>query len=233
MSYRVLVVEDDEATRTGLQALLSDAGYDAVSAATVPAGMQVIRSEVVDLLVSDVRVDGYNGLQLIVATTPPIPAIFITGFPDTVLEADARRVGAEFLVKPVSPSALLVLIERKLADVPIRRGPRPVRRWPRTSVPHPMAADIAASPGRIVDVSYQGLQVELPASSGRAFLLPPTFSVAVAELGMSVDVDLVWKHRGADASWHCGLAVAHQHEAEWRHFVDEITSQSAVEGRGR
>ena len=49
-----------------------------------------------------------------------IPTIVVSGFDDPVLHADARAFGADYLVKPVQASALLALIDQKLAprDVP-------------------------------------------------------------------------------------------------------------------
>jgi DNA-binding response OmpR family regulator len=38
----------------------------------------------------------------------------VTGFPDQVLEAEARRAGADYVVKPISPSALVALVNEKL-----------------------------------------------------------------------------------------------------------------------
>jgi FixJ family two-component response regulator len=49
-----------------------------------------------DLLIADVRLGEYNGLQLLASTTQPTAAIIITGHPDPVIEADAHRMGADF-----------------------------------------------------------------------------------------------------------------------------------------
>jgi DNA-binding response OmpR family regulator len=44
----------------------------------------------------------------------PIPTIIVTGFHDQVLEAEARRAGADYVVKPVSPSNLMTLVRERL-----------------------------------------------------------------------------------------------------------------------
>ena len=54
------------------------------------------------------------GLQLILNSPHAIPTIVITGFADPVLEAEARRGGAAYLVKPVQPRHLLELVAEKL-----------------------------------------------------------------------------------------------------------------------
>jgi DNA-binding response OmpR family regulator len=51
---------------------------------------------------------------LLLLSPRPIPTIIITGFPDQVLEAEARRAGADYVVKPISPAALVALVNDKL-----------------------------------------------------------------------------------------------------------------------
>ena len=112
--HSILVVEDNDATREGLHELLSGAGYAVTVAATVPEAQRALAKHRFDLVVSDVRVAGHNGLQIAVAAARPVRAIFVTAFPDPTLEAEARRVGADFLLKPVAPSTLCAVIEEKL-----------------------------------------------------------------------------------------------------------------------
>ena len=111
---RILVVEDDPATRQGLDALLCEAGYQVTAVGSVPAAMRMLGRGDFNLMIADVRVDGYNGLQLVVGGTRRIPAIFVTAFADSTLEAEARRAGAEFVLKPVEPRALLAIVAHKL-----------------------------------------------------------------------------------------------------------------------
>ena len=115
MAPKVLIVEDDDATRNALKAVLAHAGYDTTAAGTFEAGMQALISDVPDLLITDVRLGEYNGLQLVATAREPISAIVLTGFPDPVLQREARLLGADYLMKPVSPPALLELVEKKLA----------------------------------------------------------------------------------------------------------------------
>jgi DNA-binding NtrC family response regulator len=73
-----------------------------------------LRTSPPDLLITDVRLDGYNGLQLVIKRPADIPAIVITGFPDAVLESEAVRTGATYMEKPINPRDLLQLISRVL-----------------------------------------------------------------------------------------------------------------------
>src|SRR5215510_8735586 len=129
MTRTILVVEDDEATRVGLLVLLAEAGYRTIGAGTLKQATELVAQQNPDLMIADVRLGGDNGLQLIAMATKPIPAIVTTAFADPILEAEARQLGAEFMVKPLSPKALLELIESKLsAAAPAPSGT--ARRWP-------------------------------------------------------------------------------------------------------
>lgn len=115
MRARILIVDDDQAYLAGMKELLEEAGYEVFLAGNFEDGKHVLRDRTPDLLIVDVRLGAFNGLQLISTGQVQIPAIVVTGFDDTVLRADASVFGASYLVKPISPSALLALIDQKLA----------------------------------------------------------------------------------------------------------------------
>jgi DNA-binding response OmpR family regulator len=125
MHGRVLIVDDDEACLSGMKQLVEMAGHEAVAVSTFEEGKRVLRHGAPDMLIADVRLGSFNGLQLIATNALNIPVIVISGFDDVVLQAEARAMGADYLVKPVSPSALLERIEQKLAAP---RSPAPPER---------------------------------------------------------------------------------------------------------
>ena len=94
LGYRRLVT----ATRAELVKLLADAGFETLTAGTVPDAMRFLSTAQPHLLITEIRLDTYNGLHLIAMAPKPIPAIVITGYPDRAVEADARRLGAELAV---------------------------------------------------------------------------------------------------------------------------------------
>src|SRR5260221_2261976 len=106
----VLVVDDDQAVREGLAAILEGADYAVLVADTFERGRDVLRTADPDLLIVDVRLGDFNGLQLLATSMSPIRAIVLTGFADSALERDARQMGAEYLVKPVTRAQLLELV---------------------------------------------------------------------------------------------------------------------------
>ena len=115
MSERILVVEDDYVARSGVVELLSHAGYDVSGVASVPSAITQLKAAQPDLLITDIRVQGENGLQIVALYRRELPAIVVTGFDDAGLEAEAREMGAEFLLKPVLPSTLMEAVTRALA----------------------------------------------------------------------------------------------------------------------
>ena len=106
----VLVVQHDSPSQRLVASCLEDAGYQVVEARTFVEARSIIERHPPDLLITDVRLDGYNGLQLLATRDEPIPSIVFTNLPDPVLEADAVTLGAEYLLKPVSRSTLLARV---------------------------------------------------------------------------------------------------------------------------
>src|SRR5689334_20905714 len=90
---KILIVDDDEATRRGLAALLERAGYRVAVAGSLQDGRFALSTEQPDLLISDVRLGAFNGLQLVATAPRSIPTIMITGYPDPVLVTEAHRLG--------------------------------------------------------------------------------------------------------------------------------------------
>lgn len=215
----ILVVEDDAAARVGLLLLLANAGYRTIGAGTLREGRELLAQHNPDLVIVDVRLGGDNGLQLIAMAPHPVPAIVTTGFPDASLEADARHFGAEFLLKPLSPPALLALIERKLAPASQATGPASSRRWPRKHVGGEIDARVDDAPARIIDVGYGGVRLEVRAA--REEPLPASVRLTLAG-NVSVDLNVVWNRRDGE-TWQYGASVNEEHEPAWRELVDTLS----------
>ena len=218
MPHKILIVDDDEPTRAGLAMLLAEAGYETVTAATVPVASKLLSDERPDLLLVDIRLDAYNGLHLVAIRPEPIPAIVLTGFADPAIEADARRLGAEFLLKPIAPSVLITLIQRLLFSG--RMGPPAVRRWPRKSVTKDVRVDIDDAAARVLDVSYGGVCVEMRRSAGAA--PPGSFRMIIPPTDMAVPIEVVWSRRRDAITWMCGGTVGEGVSDLWRAVVDAI-----------
>jgi DNA-binding NtrC family response regulator len=113
----ILIVDDDRATLEGMVELLNRSGYRAQGAESFAQGRQALDQSTIGLLITDVRLGPANGLQLVLRaqmSDPPTPVIVMTGFADAVLEDEARRMGAIFLLKPIAPEELLAMIRKQL-----------------------------------------------------------------------------------------------------------------------
>src|SRR5919106_2738347 len=115
MKPKILVVDDDPSVRRMLTELIAGVGYEVLSAGTFEEGKHLADEGNPDLMLIDIRLGDYNGLQLAVrerVNHPGRPVIVMTGHSDPVLEAEARRHGAEFVEKPLHPSRLIDMIRR-------------------------------------------------------------------------------------------------------------------------
>jgi DNA-binding response OmpR family regulator len=217
MPSKVLIVDDDKTTREGLAELLEESGYEASAVGTFEEATRFLRATPPDLLIADVRLGPFNGLQLVISSPKPIPAIIITGFADPVLEADARRRGADYVLKPVSPARLLDLVAQKLSAATPGFGIP--RRWERKQVLGGLNASVEDEPARIVEISYGGLRFEINRKTEGT--LPAAFSIKLPSAQLSVQARLVWKNLIGDQTWLCGAMLAHD-TPEWHGLVDAI-----------
>src|SRR5215472_3365836 len=114
MSQTVLVVDDDPALRSVIAQILAHSGYGVLTADTFEAGQTALNERLPDLLIVDVRLGAFNGLQLLATATRPIPALVLTGYDDVTLKRAAHQFGAEYLVKPIAWDLLLAAVRRQL-----------------------------------------------------------------------------------------------------------------------
>jgi two-component system response regulator YesN len=120
----VLIVEDDRTTLSGWVELLGDAGYQVTGVSSYEEALDEL-GQLPDLLITDVRLGVYNGLQLIVRgrmMNHDLHAIVVTGYADQVVLREALHLHAEHLEKPVDIDRLVLLVEKALASPAKRRA---------------------------------------------------------------------------------------------------------------
>jgi two-component system nitrogen regulation response regulator GlnG len=107
---RVLIVDDEEASLESLAMLVADAGFTVETRSRFEEAKQALREAPPDVLITDVRLGAYNGLQLAIQMRdlrPESPIVVLSAFDDTMLREQAARCSARYLIKPVSGSELL------------------------------------------------------------------------------------------------------------------------------
>jgi PAS domain S-box-containing protein len=111
-SGTILLVEDEAQILQLAARILSQHGYQVLSAPSPEAALRIAREypETIDLLITDVMMPGMNGKELsagISAIRPKIRCLFISGFnSDVIVEDGVLEQGIEFLQKPFSASSL-------------------------------------------------------------------------------------------------------------------------------
>lgn len=113
----VLVVDGNPSDRLNTVLLLEGAGYRVKSARDFEEAKQAMAEETPDVLVTDIRLGPYNGLHLVLRSRlqhPHMAALVTSREPDPVLEEEARRQQAQFLLRPVSGRQLLEAITTSL-----------------------------------------------------------------------------------------------------------------------
>ena len=111
---KTLLVDDDELIRDSLKIAFANKGCSMRVAETAEEGLQAIKEEQFDIISSDFRLPGMNGLdflKLATRTHPQAVNILITAYRDEYLFTEAIRMGVtEFIDKPFSVKALAELL---------------------------------------------------------------------------------------------------------------------------
>jgi DNA-binding NtrC family response regulator len=120
MKFRLLIVDDEKNIREGLAVSLEMDGYEVVCAADGEEGWNRFGKGDVDLVITDLRMPAMGGEELlrrILAETPGLPVIILTGHGTVENAVTAMREGAyDFLTKPVNLDRLSLLVKRALAN---------------------------------------------------------------------------------------------------------------------
>ena len=111
----VYVIDDDEAMRASLLFLLDSSGFGVTVFDDAQAFLVVVPGLVFGCVVSDVRMPGIDGIELLKrmkAQQSPFPILIMTGHGDVPLAVEAMKLGAvDFLEKPFEDDRLTTMIE--------------------------------------------------------------------------------------------------------------------------
>ncbi|MFN8176810.1 MAG: response regulator [bacterium] len=125
---RVLVVDDAPDTLELLQRNLASQGYRVFTASSAPDALAILASMRLDLLVTDIRMPGMSGIELIRevrAQRPEVEIIVITGYATIGGAVEALQVGAwDYLAKPFTDEELFQAVRRVVARRPATESAR-------------------------------------------------------------------------------------------------------------
>jgi DNA-binding NtrC family response regulator len=113
----LLIVDDEKSTRDGLRGALEEE-FDVYTAASPAEAMTILKSEPVQLLLTDLRMGGESGMDLLDAALalpePPV-AIMMTAYGSVDTAVEAMRRGAwHFVTKPLNLDEVEMLLKRAL-----------------------------------------------------------------------------------------------------------------------
>jgi CheY-like chemotaxis protein len=228
LAHTVLVVDVDLKALTATSAVLGEAGYLVTQASTFNDARQRLVLTRPDVLITAVRLGGFNGLHLVIsgrARFPEMTAIVTHTVSDPVLQADAAEQKAEWLVMPFDAQTLIDVLSRVAGPRPPRPQGTMPRRWTRKPVERPVDATLGVVHGTLVNVSYGGLCLLLsePISETSRLML----RVRLPLLGLAVRARAVWSRVAGPAGlWWCGVEIEEtdsESNRTWRAFVDAAT----------
>jgi len=114
IARRAMIVDDDQGLLRLVKSWLVGAGFEVDAYDQFEPAKRALMSSVPTVLVTDVRLGAFNGLQLVVLAKlahPEVVAIVLTGFDDPVLRKEATDAGAIFLPKPIRAEQLIDVVQ--------------------------------------------------------------------------------------------------------------------------
>jgi DNA-binding NtrC family response regulator len=127
----ILLVEDDKAQRLTLSGFLKKKGYDVLEADSEASARGMAQTHAIDLLLTDLRLGGPDGIDLLNALRkglPDLQAIVLTAYGTVQDAVRAMRAGAyDFVSKPVDLDRLEALIEKSLERADLSRENRDLK----------------------------------------------------------------------------------------------------------
>src|SRR5262249_47792474 len=183
-----IVVDADLAELRKTERALEHVGFVVMGAGSFAQAKALLVSITPEIVIADIKLEAFNGLHLAALCAvwrPATPFIATHSVLDTVLEADARRLSASYVVKTTSREELtrtaLDLLNSNRHDHEV------VRRSHRKQTSTPTVVQVAASSAEVVDLSYGGMRLKLQSNPGRPpdDKLPDSFDIVFPEQDFS------------------------------------------------
>jgi hypothetical protein len=190
---------------------LTLAGYDPMPMLGIDTVGRDLTTKPIEALIADVSLVSAGDLPRIVKTLGQNRPLVLVGDPAEAIEE--VPCWATWIDRPVTRDTFLLSIALALAEG------RPARRSPRKMVPR-LNSLIDGVSSRIVDLSLEGVRLEIPGESPAA--LPPYFTLRVPSFGVAAKIKRVWVATPAQGSMWCGGIVERQapkNTAAWNKFV--------------
>src|SRR6201988_3065303 len=127
----ILIVEDEAKMRRLLELNLGEDGFSTFSAGDAEAGLKLVREHAIDLVLTDLKLPGTNGLEFLQAVkrqNAALPVVVMTAFGSVETAVEAMKGGAsDYVLKPFSLSEMRMVIRKELDVHNLREENRSLR----------------------------------------------------------------------------------------------------------
>jgi len=116
MSFRILIADDEKAIRESIKTVLEEEGYSTVVAADGKEALEMLKSQNIDIVITDIKMPVIDGIELLdkgSKISPDTFFIIMTAYASVHTAIEALRNGAfDYLIKPVEFDDILIRLKR-------------------------------------------------------------------------------------------------------------------------
>lgn len=127
----ILIVEDEPKMRRLLEMNLADQGFTTHAAGDAEAGLKLLNTEKIDLVVTDFKLPGMNGLEFLQAVkraNAALPVVIMTAYGSVESAVEAMKFGAsDYVLKPFSLAEMVMVVRKELDARNLREENRTLR----------------------------------------------------------------------------------------------------------
>jgi len=127
----ILIVEDEPKMRRLLELNLGEEGFTTHAAADAEAGLKLLNRETIDLVVTDFKLPGMNGLEFLQAIKridASLPVVIMTAYGSVESAVEAMKIGAsDYVLKPFALAEMVLVIRKELGARKLREENRSLR----------------------------------------------------------------------------------------------------------
>jgi DNA-binding NtrC family response regulator len=127
----ILIIEDEAKMRRLLELNLGEEGFKTLSAGDAETGLKLLASEPVHLVLTDLKLPGMSGLELLHAAkqqNPALPVVVMTAFGSVETAVEAMKAGAsDYVLKPFSLAEIRMVVHKELDHSRLREENRSLR----------------------------------------------------------------------------------------------------------